>query len=79
MAKTMKPGQIAPRSGEYEIRGPRGGAAGTERTIVRGKPLPPMSKLRQSYTLHSKSGRVIIASPAKSANTVESWSKAFKK
>jgi hypothetical protein len=45
---------------------------------VRGKPLPPMPKSGQSYTLRSKSGRYIIESPAKSANSVSTWSKAFK-
>ena len=78
-AKTMKPGRGAPASGEYEIVGPRGGNAGHERTVVRGKPLPPLPKSGQSYTLRAKSGRYIIESPAKSANSVSTWSKAFKK
>lgn len=79
MAKTLKPGQKAPRSGDYAIRGPRGGDTGAERTVERGKPLPPTPKAGQSYVLHSKSGKAIIASPVKSANTVRSWSNAFKK
>jgi hypothetical protein len=79
MAKTLKPGQRASRSGVYEIVGPRGGGIGKERTVVRGGALPPTPKSGQSYTLHTKSGRSIITSPAKSANTRMSWSKAFKK
>jgi hypothetical protein len=66
MAKTHKPGHTAPRSGEYEIRGPRAGDAGKERHHHPG-------------SLVTKSGRTIITSPAKSTNSVNSWSKAFKK
>lgn len=51
MANTAKPGQKAPRSGQYEIIGPRGGSTGKERTAVRGKPLPPTPKVGQSYRL----------------------------
>ena len=79
MAKTLKPGRRAPRSGEYKIVGHRGSGAGKERTVVRREPLPPTPKSGRSYALHTKSGRIIIASPAKSANTRISWSKAFKK
>ncbi len=61
MKKELKPGQIAPRSGEYEIIGPRGGDTGRERTVVRGEPLPPTPKPRQTYVLHrpahNKAGR----------------------
>jgi hypothetical protein len=52
MTKTLKPGQTAKRSGEYEIIGPRGGDTGKERTIVRGKSLPPTPKPGQSYKMH---------------------------
>jgi len=48
----LKPGQIAPRSGEYEIIGPRGGDTGKERTVVRGAPMPPTPKPGQSYVMH---------------------------
>lgn len=37
----FRPNQSPARSGEYEIRGPRGGHTGQERTVVRGEPLPP--------------------------------------
>ena len=61
MTKTFKPGQTAPRSGQYGILGPRGGEIGTERTVTRGEPLPPTPKPGQSYKLvdptKNKSGR----------------------
>ncbi|AGB71045.1 hypothetical protein RTCIAT899_CH08275 [Rhizobium tropici CIAT 899] len=52
MAKTtgLRPGMIAPRSGQYGITGPRGGT-GPERTVVRGEPLPPTPKAGSTYTL----------------------------
>jgi hypothetical protein len=48
----LKPGQIARRSGEYEIIGARGGDTGKERTVVRGECLPPTPKPGQSYVMH---------------------------
>jgi YjzC-like protein len=51
MAKKYRPGQKAPRSGQYEIIGPRGGRTGKERTIVRGEPMPPTPKKRQGYKI----------------------------
>jgi hypothetical protein len=58
--KKMTPGTTAPRSGQYQERGPRGGA-GREVTVVRGEPLPPTTKPGSSYTLvdptKNKSGR----------------------
>lgn len=61
MADTKKPGEVADRSGEWEIRGPRGGHTGQERTVARGERLPPTPERGQSYTLHraahNKSGR----------------------
>jgi hypothetical protein len=47
-----KPGQPAPVSGEYEIRGPRGGDTGKERTAIQGKPLPPTPQPGQTYAIH---------------------------
>lgn len=41
MKDTLKSGQEAPRSGQYEIVGPRGGKTGEERTVTKGEPLPP--------------------------------------
>jgi hypothetical protein len=51
MTKKMKPGTTAPRSGQYEIIGPRGGQTGKERTVVRGEPLPPTPKPGMGYKL----------------------------
>lgn len=39
--KVIKPGEDAPRSGQYKVVGPRGGETGTEVTLVKGKPAPP--------------------------------------
>jgi hypothetical protein len=61
MPRQLKPGQIAPASGQYEIIGPRGGHTGDERTIVRGEPLPPTPAPGQNYQIvdrtKNKSGR----------------------
>jgi hypothetical protein len=61
MSKIYKPGQIAPRSGEYEIRGPRGGHTGKERTVVKGEPFPPTRQSNERYSLsraaHNNAGR----------------------
>jgi hypothetical protein len=46
----LKPGQIAPHSGEYEIVGPRGGR-GAERTVIKGEPLPPTPSSKSGYKL----------------------------
>jgi hypothetical protein len=51
MAKTLKPGQTAPRSGQYEIIGPRGAPTGVERTVTKGEPLPPTPKHGEKYKL----------------------------
>lgn len=49
--KSMRSGQKAPASGQYEIIGPRGGKTGEERTVVRGEPLPPTPQPGQGYRL----------------------------
>ena len=50
MAKdTHKPGEIAERSGQYPIEGPRGGETGAERTVTKGEPFPPTPKPGQVY------------------------------
>ncbi len=49
--KTLKPGQTATRSGQYEIIGPRGGHTGAERTVTRGEPLPPTPGKGMGYQL----------------------------
>ena len=73
--KALKPGQAAPASGV--LSRPR--ATGEDAAANRGKPLPPMPKAAANYTLRAKSGRYIITSPARSANTVDAWSRAFNK
>lgn len=50
MGKALPPGTKAPRSGQYEIVGPRGGR-GPERTVVRGEPLPPTPSPGSNYKL----------------------------
>jgi len=49
--KIFKPGQTAPRSGQYGLIGPRGGQTGAERTVTKGEPLPPTPKPGMGYTL----------------------------
>lgn len=46
----LRPGTTAPRSGQYQIIGPRGGT-GPERTVVRGEPMPPTPKPGSTYKL----------------------------
>lgn len=61
MRNVLKSGQIADRSGQYEIVGPRGGHTNKERTVVKGEPLPPTPHAGQGYILadpsKNKSGR----------------------
>lgn len=47
----FKPGQKAPKSGQYEITGPRGGGTGVERTVTKSEPLPPPEQKGQKYRL----------------------------
>jgi hypothetical protein len=51
MSDRLKPGQPAPRSGQYEQVGPRGGHTGEERTVTRGEPLPPTPRAGMGYKL----------------------------
>ena len=51
MKPKLRSGQTVPRSGQYEIIGPRGGKTGEEITSVKGKPLPPTPKAGFSYKL----------------------------
>lgn len=44
-----RPGQKAPASGQYPIKGPRGGDTGAERTVVKGEPFPPTPQKGQTY------------------------------
>jgi len=54
MAKTFKPGESAPRSGQYELIGPRGARTREEWTVVRYEPLPPAPKAGMTYRLVDK-------------------------
>ncbi|MEO6197269.1 MAG: hypothetical protein ABIP58_04085 [Dehalococcoidia bacterium] len=61
MAKgLLRPGNVAPHSGQYQQIGPRGGA-GKEVTVVKGEPLPPTPAPGTTYRLvdptKNKSGR----------------------
>jgi len=49
--KDLRPGEAAPKSGQYEITGPRGGRTNQEITAVQGKPLPPTPEPGQRYRL----------------------------
>lgn len=57
---TLNPGQKAPKSGQFQEVGPRGGR-GREVTSVRGEPLPPTTAPNRHYVLvdptKNKSGR----------------------
>jgi hypothetical protein len=56
----FRPGHEAPKSGQYQEVGPRGGK-GREVTSVKGERLPPTTQSGASYTLvdpsKNKSGR----------------------
>lgn len=59
-SKGLKPGNVAPKSGQYLQVGPKGGK-GKEVTVVKGEPLPPTPTKGSSYKLvdptKNKSGR----------------------
>jgi len=48
--KGLKPGQTAPKSGQYVQIGPRGGH-GKEVTVTKGEPMPPTPKPGVTYKL----------------------------
>lgn len=48
---TLPPGTPTPRSGQYDLVGPRGGATGVEVTSTKGNPLPPTRAPGQGYRL----------------------------
>ncbi len=54
MTDILKPGEIAQKSGQYEIVGPRGGKTGEERTVTKGEPLPPTPEKGLGYVLVDK-------------------------
>lgn len=55
MAKTSyKPGEKVPKSGQYEVIGPRGGSREREVTSVKGEPFPPTQKSGERYVMVDK-------------------------
>lgn len=48
--QVLKPGSPAPKSGQYQEKGPRGGK-GREVTSTKDKPLPPTTKPGSTYDL----------------------------
>ena len=60
MSNNLKPGDQAPKSGQYQQIGPRGGK-GREVTSVKGETLPPTTQSGSTYKLvdpsKNKSGR----------------------
>lgn len=56
----FKPGQTAPKSGQYQQIGPKGGK-GNEVTVVKGETLPPTTQKGSTFTLvdptKNKSGK----------------------
>jgi hypothetical protein len=48
--KGLRPSQTAPKSGQYEQVGPRGGK-GKEVTVTKGEPMPPAPKPGMTYNL----------------------------
>ena len=51
MKREFNPGETAPVSAQYEILGTRGGRTGKERTVARGKVLPPLPKSGMKYRI----------------------------
>lgn len=47
----LTPGDKTPKSGQYQVVGPRGGNTGREVTGVAGKPLPPTPKPNMTFKL----------------------------
>jgi hypothetical protein len=48
---TLPPGSRTPRSGIYDMVGPRAGATGEQKVSTYDKPLPPTDKPGQGYRL----------------------------
>ena len=53
-SKTFKPGEKAPMSVQYGIKGPRVVDTGKERTVVKNEPMPPTPEKGQKYVLKDK-------------------------
>lgn len=48
-APSYKPGERAPKSGQYPLVGPRGGDQHREVTVTRGEPFPPTPEPGMGY------------------------------
>lgn len=51
MGKSVKPGHPCPKSGQYQVVGPKGGRQPNEVTGVFGKTMPPTPKAGQHFEL----------------------------
>jgi len=51
MVERLRPGQKAPRSGQYERVDCLGSRTGIERTVTKGEPLPPTPSRDETYIL----------------------------
>lgn len=51
MKKSLKIGHAVPRSGLYDVIGPRGGNTGKQITSVKGEHFPPHGKGKVTYKL----------------------------
>lgn len=51
MKHVYRPGEIVEKSGQAELRGPRGGHTDKEVTVVRGERTPPTPRPNMSYYL----------------------------
>ena len=51
MPTIYKPGQPAPKSGIYDMVGPRGGPTGEQKVSTQHKPLSPTDKRGQGYVM----------------------------
>ena len=49
MPERHKPGEIAQKSGQYPIVGPRGADTGNDPTVTKGEPFPPTERPGQRY------------------------------
>lgn len=78
-AKSLPAARRPAKSGIYAVVRPRDGGTAKDAVPVAGKPLPPLPKSAERYTIRTKSGGYIFTSPVESANTVTAWSKAFKR
>lgn len=47
--QTLKPGNNAPKTGDYNIVGPRGGVIKTGITVEKGETMPPTPKKNQHF------------------------------